>query len=208
MGDLPTLYSLPSRPFEVSGVDYAGPIECLAKCRGNVTHKGYIAMLVCFSTHAAPLEAVEDYSSSVFLYSFHRIMARHRHCADLNSDQGTTFVGADTELTTLFKAVQEISSQVLCDLAADGTRWHFISPGAQHFDGLWEATVKSVKHHLVRVIGDQILTLVELSSLLARIEAILNSCPLVALTPVHFLIGRSFFLVPEPDYTQEKIPLG
>ena len=175
-------------------------------------------MFVCFSTHAVHLEAVEDYSSLAFISAFHRFTARPGHCADLNSDQGTTFVGADAELAALFKAVQDNSSQVFCDLAVDGTHWHFILPGAPHCGGLWEVAVKSVKHHLVRVIGDQILTFVELSTLLAKIEAILNSRPLGVLsddindleilTPAHFLIGRSSFLVPEPDYTQEKIPLG
>ena len=62
-------------------------------------------MFVCFSTHAVHLEAVEDYSSLAFMSAFYRFTARRGHCADLNSDQGTTFVGADTELSALFKAV-------------------------------------------------------------------------------------------------------
>ena len=180
MGDLPTSRTSPSKPFEVAGVDYVGPIKvCLAKCRGNVTLKGYIAVFVCFSTHAVHLEAVEDYSSLAFISAFHRFKARRGHCADLNSNQGTTFVGADTELTSLFEEVQDNSSQVFCDLAADDTCWHFIPPGALHFGGPWETAIKSVKHHLVWVMGDQILTFVELSTLLARIEANLNSRPLV-----------------------------
>ena len=89
---------------------------------------------------------------------------------------------------------------------------------APHIDGLWKATVKFVKHHLVWAIGDQILTFVEPSTLLARTEAILKSRPLGALrddindleilTPADFIISLSYFLVPEPDYTEENIPLG
>ena len=48
MGDLPTSRTSPSRPFEVTGIDYAGSIKGrLAKCRGNVTLEGYIAAFVC-----------------------------------------------------------------------------------------------------------------------------------------------------------------
>ena len=130
MGDLPTSRTSPSRPFEVAGIDYAGP-----KCRGNVTLKDYIAGFVCFSTHAVHLEAVEDYSSLAFISAFHRFTARRGHCAVLNSAQGTSFVGADTELNALLKAVQDNSSQVFCDLAADATHWHSYHQGRHTLAG-------------------------------------------------------------------------
>ena len=219
MGDLPAERGSPSKPFLVSGVDYAGPIKVrLSKCRGPSTLKGYIAVFVCYSTHAVHLEVVEDYSSEAFISAFHRFTARRGHCSELHSDQGTTFVGADTELQKLFADFRDESSKVFHDLTSLGTTWHFISPKAPHFGGLWEAAVKSAKHHLVRVLGEQIPTFVELATLLCRIEAILNSRPLIPLnedvndreilTPAHFLIQRSSFLVPEPDCTEEKIPLG
>ena len=74
-----------------------------------------------------------------------------------------------------------------------------------------------MKYHLYRSIGEQILTFIELSTLMCRIEAILNSRPLLPLkddvsdvdflTPAHFLIQRPSFLVPEPDLRNEKIPI-
>ncbi|XP_050339435.1 uncharacterized protein LOC126765740 [Bactrocera neohumeralis] len=58
------------------------------------------------------------------------------------------------------------------------------------------------KHHVVRVIGNALLTAEELSTLLAEVEAILNSRPLTplsqdpidgeALTPAHLLIRMSY----------------
>ena len=89
-----------------------------------------------------------------------------------------------------------------------GTRWHFIPPGAPHQGGLWEAAVKAAKHHLKRVIGDSTLTYKELSTLITQVEACLNSRPinamssdpqdLTSLTPGYFLIGASLTAVPEP----------
>ena len=62
------------------------------------------------------------------------------------------------------------------------------------------------------------LTFSELTTLLCKIEACLNSRPLAplsddttdlsSLTPAHFLIQRDSFLVPESDLTDECVPIG
>ena len=37
-------------------------------------------------------------------------------------------------------------------LESEQVQWHFIPPASPHFGGIWEAGVKSIKHHLRRVI--------------------------------------------------------
>lgn len=79
---------------------------------------------------------------------------------------------------------------------------------------MWEAGVKSTKYHLKRITKDAKLTFEELSTLLAQIEACLNSRPLTpitsdpndmtALTPGHFLIGDS--LLAPPDHSNSIQP--
>ena len=59
-------------------------------------------------------------------------------------------------------------------LVDEGTSWVFNPPGSPHFGGLWEAAVKSVKHHLRRVLGNHKLTFEELYTLIKQIEACLN----------------------------------
>lgn len=64
-----------------------------------------------------------------------------------------------------------------------------------------------MKHHLDRVMGNNLLTLEEMLTLIVQIEGILNSRPImplsddpndfVALTPAHFLIGESLVSIPE-----------
>ncbi len=71
--------------------------------------------------------------------------------------------------------------------------------------------MKSVKRHLFRAVPSRVFSRSELSSLLIQIEGCMNSRPLVplsadsgcyeALTPAHFLIGRS--LVARPI---DKVP--
>jgi len=93
------------------------------------------------------------------------------------SDNGTTFVGANKDLTTAYRAALR-DSNFLSKTASDNKSWHFLPPSAPHFGGLWEAGVRSVKHHLRRVLGDKTLTYEEFSTILCQVEACLNSRPL------------------------------
>lgn len=80
------------------------------------------------------------------------ICARHGIPTSVYSDNGTTFVGADRELQSAFRASVR-DPNFLNRTASDQVSWHFLPPSAPHFGGLWEAGVRSVKHHLKRVIG-------------------------------------------------------
>ncbi|XP_060855348.1 uncharacterized protein LOC132933028 [Metopolophium dirhodum] len=88
-------------------------------------------------------------------------------------------------------------------------KWHFNPPGSPHFGGIWEAAVKSAKTHLKKVIGAQVYTTEEFTTLITRIEGVLNSRPVLplssdpndlgVLTPSHFLIGQPLLALPEKD---------
>ncbi|XP_008551818.1 uncharacterized protein LOC103574199 [Microplitis demolitor] len=118
-------------------------------------------------------------------------------------------------MSELLTAATEESTVLTNSLANSGTKWHFNPPAAPHFGGQWEAGVESVKHHLRRVIGEQLLTFEEMTTLLTQIEAILNTRPLceitedpddlTMLTPGHFLIVEAPYLLPEPMLEGEQI---
>ncbi|KAJ8717531.1 hypothetical protein PYW08_005930 [Mythimna loreyi] len=103
-----------------------------------------------------------------------------------------------------------VASDIADWLATNGTTWHFIPPRSPNLVGLWEAGVKSTKHHLKRVIGNSTLTFEEMTTLLCQIEACLNSRPIAQISsspedsypliPGHFLVGEPLVLVPDTNY--------
>ncbi|XP_011883694.1 PREDICTED: uncharacterized protein LOC105570854 [Vollenhovia emeryi] len=210
MGDLPASRVSPSsRSFSHCGVDYVGPVHIRASAgRGITSRKAYIALFVCLATRAIHLELVGGYSTPAFLSAFNRFCSRRSLPQAMYSDNGTTFTGADAELRLAYRnAIRD--PNFLNRTACDSVEWNFIPPSSPHFGGLWEAGVRSVKHHLRRVLGNHTLTYEEFSTLLIQIEACLNSRPIAplsdsfddyqCLTPGHFLVGSSLTVPPEPS---------
>ncbi|XP_063626381.1 uncharacterized protein LOC134797975 [Cydia splendana] len=214
MGNLPVVRVKPSRPFLISGVDFAGPITCrMSKGRGAKTYKAYIALFVCMSTKAIHLELVSDMTTEAFIAAFKRFVSRRGHCKELWSDHGTTFVAAEKELLKMWQQGRnEIPEDLLKSLDDRGTRWRYIPPGAPNFGGLWEAGVKSTKYHLKRIMQDATLTFEEFYTVLSQVEACLNSRPLAPLgddldylTPGHFLVGEPLICLPDRSNEQSNI---
>ncbi|XP_078051910.1 uncharacterized protein LOC144478064, partial [Augochlora pura] len=147
---------------------------------------------------AIHIELVHDYTTSSFLAALDRFIARRGVPSCLFSDNGTNFVGADRELKENFKATCH-SKELQEKCSQTGMLWKFNPPSAPHFGGMQEAGVKSVKHHLKRIIGEFTPTGEELQTMLCKIEASLNSRPIAPLsdnsddyaplTPGHFLTG-------------------
>lgn len=222
MGNLPEhRVNPPKRAFTATGIDFTGAIELKSsRYRGHTAYKGYIAIFICLATKAIHLEAVTGMSTTHFLWAFQRFMGRRGISRDIYSDCGTNFVGAEKILRKQCEQfIHDMKIDVLPVLAINDIRWHFNPPHSPNFGGLWEANVKSVKHHLKRITDGNRLTYEELATLLTRIEACLNSrplCPLsadpedlTALTPGHFLIGDSLLSPPEPVSANEyHIPMG
>lgn len=140
--------------------------------------------------------------------AFNRFVARRGLPNNVYSDNGSNFIGANNETTKLFRKLL-LDKAIPDNLANKKIQWHFIPPRAPHFGGLWEAGIKSAKAILKRTVGNVNLTYEEFSTILAQIEACLNSRPLVpftddiedftALTPGHFLIGCELIAPPSEN---------
>ncbi|XP_072401038.1 uncharacterized protein [Diabrotica undecimpunctata] len=213
MGNLPKERLNLSSPFSYTGVDYAGPFNIKThKGRGGSIIKGYISLFICFTTKAVHMELVSSLSANEFLLALRRFVARRGKPIKIFSDNGTNFVGAFKELGT-FLSNNELTLQKA--YTQEAISWHFNPPYSPHMGGIWEAGVKSCKHHLKRVLQNTHFTFEEFNTMLNQIEAILNSrplCPLSSdpsdytpLTPAHFLIGRPLVACPDRNITEERV---
>ncbi|XP_059056144.1 uncharacterized protein LOC131850012 [Achroia grisella] len=217
MADLPPQRVTPTRPFLHSGVDFAGPVDLrISKGRGCKTSKGYLCIFICMATKAIHIEIVSSLESVDFIAAFKRFTARRGHCRHMWSDNATNFIAGNKELRALLKEqLRAVNGEILDMLARDGTEWHNIPPNAPHFGGIWEASVRSIKFHLKRILGNTTLTYEEMATVTAQVEACLNSRPispisddindLQPLTPGHFLIGVPPIIVPERSYITDNI---
>lgn len=162
---------------------------------------------VCFAVKAVHLELVTDLTKEAYLAALNTFISRREKPTHIYSDNGTNFVGASNVITGFLVRNQNQNS--ISDNASEqGITFHFIPLYSPHFGGLWASTVKSIKHHLKRILDLTHLTYEEMYIVLCQIEGILNSRPLTslpsdssdltALTSFHFLIGRSSAVLPHP----------
>lgn len=218
MGNLPAARVNVAQPFLITGIDFAGPFN-LTRERGRpglraaaqVTDKAWVAVFVCLATRAIHLDFTVGLSVDAFLQTFARFTSRRGSCRELWSDNGTTFVGINKELRRIRK--EWGNEWPHNQLANEGTSWKFITPGAPHQGGMWEAGVKAFKHHLKATIGARKLGPLQFYTVLTQIEACLNSRPIAALsddpsdlsplTPGHFLIGRPILQRPLSENVYE-----
>ncbi|XP_055623539.1 uncharacterized protein LOC129766968 [Toxorhynchites rutilus septentrionalis] len=213
MGQLTAVRITPARAFLNTGVDFCGPLQLKVSVRSKSASpiKGYVAVFVCMATKAVHLELASDLTSESFIAALKRFVARRGLPVNIYCDNGTNFTGAERELRTLLKQFKH--QQQLTAFCAETTiDFHFIPARSPTFGGLWEAAVRSLKHHLRRVVALEIITAEAMQTVLCQIESCLNSRPLTALsedpndlealTPGHFLVGSTLQSIPEPDLAE------
>lgn len=212
MANLPACRVQQAKAFCHTGMDYAGPLHIVPyRRRGVHSMKAYLCLFVCLVTKAVHLELASDLSTESFLNALKRFLSRRGPVAVLYSDNGTNFIGAKSYLDAMY---QLLESEEYKDQFANVTRdnrieMKFYPPLSPHFNGISESNVKSVKNHLKKIVGNQLLTFEEMTTVLSQIEAILNSRPLsvlssdpaepLALTPAHFLVMTPLKSLPSED---------
>ncbi|GFW33971.1 integrase catalytic domain-containing protein [Trichonephila clavipes] len=206
----------PCRAFEKVGIDFAGPIttKCQHTRKAN-NFKSCICLFICMCTKAVHLELVSSLSAAAFLSALRRFVSRRGYPSDIYSDNGTNFVGASVYLKDLFQLLH--NSNVQDYSSSKNIQWHFIPPYAPNFGGVWEASVKLTKQHLLKTLKAAVLNFEELDTILCQIEACINSRPLYplssdpkdlqVLTPGHFLIGCPLLELPDHSLTNQSLSI-
>ena len=192
-------------PFSYTGVDFAGPL--LVKT-GDNDQKSWICLFTCCVVRAIHLNLVPDMTTPTFLRCFKRFAARRGLPRKILSDNGKTFEAASK---TICEVIEHPDVQAY--MSRHGIEWQFNLPKAPWWGGVFERMVRSTKRCLKKMIGHAKLTYDELVTVLAEVEAVVNSRPIAyvstadldeALTPSHLLIGRRVLDLPDHLYPEPE----
>ena len=174
--------------------DYFGPLSVK---RGRGREKRWVCIFTSLTVRAIHLEIAASLDTDAFIMALRRFIARRGKPKDLYCDNGTNFVGANSELKEALKSLD--TGRIHDFLAEKGTEFHFSPPKGQHMNGAVERLVKSVKRSLDVVLRSHCVFEDTLHTFLCEVESILNSRPLThvstdprdpePLTPAHFLLG-------------------
>ena len=172
----------PSRgAFEHCGVDYMGPLE-IKQGRNRLSR--YCCVFTCLASRAVHLEMAYDLSTDSFLMAFRRFLSvRGDTTRVMYSDNGTNFVGANSQLQKGLKRIDQ--RRIVNELAPRRIEWKHAPPLASHQGGIYEAMIRLVRKNMNLIMAlKRLRTLTDegLQTLLKEIEHILNCRPLTELT--------------------------
>ena len=90
--NLPSTRTQGTTPFQVLGVDFAGPIKYQLKAKRE--GKAYLVLFACSLTRAVHLELIRSLETKDFISCFKRFVARRGRPEQVYSDNGATFKAA------------------------------------------------------------------------------------------------------------------
>ena len=207
MANLPALRLAPyTPPFYMTACDYFGPYN--VKISRNKTAKHYGVLFTCLNTRAVHSEMAVDLTTMEFLQVLRRFLAIRGRPAVILSDNGSQFVGAEKELRQM---VSDINGEEVKEFYGEkGMQWKFITPGAPHQNGCAEALVKTGKSALKKAVGSQVLTPLELYTILLEVTNLVNQRPIGRIPndpddgsyicPNDILLGRASSEIPQGPF--------
>ena len=182
-------------PFQVTGVDLAGPLYL------RKGEKAWVVLFTCAVYRCVHLDFVLSLSTEAFLAALHRFVCCRGRPSTLYSDNGSNFTGADRA----FKNLNWSEIQKVC--AVQRIQWIFNPPSAAWWGGWWERLIRTAKDLLKRMLGRGRVDCEGLRTCLSTVESTMNQRPLttvtedaddlIPLTPAMFLRG-----IPGSDFPE------
>ena len=210
MSDLPFERTLESPPFSFCGVDLFGPF--LIKERRSLV-KRWGVMYTCLSSRSTHIESVISLDTNSFILCLRRFICRRGSIRMLRSNNGSNFVGAQSELKELFKNLDhnKIKAFLRDEFDADYVVWERNPPYSSYFGGVWERQIRSARAILngILLTHSEYFNDESFRTILCEVECILNSRPLGVenigdplslkpISPMMLLTGKSKIVLPPP----------
>ena len=179
MSDLPLDRISSATPFSNCAVDVMGPWKI---ARGKATRsnpgetKIWVLVVSCMSSRAVHVELLDGLDTSTMKNALFRFIAVRGTVQRIRSDQGTNFVGAQSE-DKVDVDVDELQES----MKNKGVEWIMNVPYASHMSGAWErknASLRRVLEGTMALMGPRKLTRDEFHTFIVESSAIVNGTPL------------------------------
>ncbi|EGT60120.1 hypothetical protein CAEBREN_32382, partial [Caenorhabditis brenneri] len=200
---LPPIRSQIVAPFAFIGLDYFGPLYYKSsEGKGKI----WVLLVTCIVTRAIHLEIVQNNTTYSFVTSLGRVFARRGVPQTILSDNAPTFKLGYSIINTDIRTLANKSATLTSYLADREIDIKLITPFSPWQGGIYERLVGLVKNMIVKILGPNVLSLLELESLLIESEGILNSRPITpnqqdlvdsaAIRPIDYLIPNTRLVIP------------
>ncbi|XP_078364031.1 uncharacterized protein LOC144648298 [Oculina patagonica] len=160
-----------SRPFEVTGVDFAGPFSY--KVGKKEQGKCYLIIFTCASSRAVHLEVTRTQTADEFKQKLNAFISRRTRPRIIISDNAKVFKTTADWIKTIRK------SEKLQDyLARENIRWQFNLAKSPWWGGFYERLIKEIKKAMQKTLGRSHLSYEAFESVIMDVERNLNNRPL------------------------------
>ncbi|XP_028413680.1 uncharacterized protein LOC114536536 [Dendronephthya gigantea] len=166
---LPQFCTKASKPFQTTGVDFAGPL--VHKVSKNKEGKPSIIIFTCSVTRAVHLKVTKSQTAEEFQDKLNAFIWRKTKPQRIISDNTAVFKATAQWIRKIRK------SKALQDSPAKQT-WQFNLAKSPWWGGMYERIIKEVKKTLYKTLGKTLLTFEQLSAVVMDIEHHLNNRPL------------------------------
>ena len=209
MANLPPERCDPGKaPFSYTGIDCFGAFYVR---QGRSEIKRYGCVFTCLTTRALHIEKLNNMDTDSFLNGLMRFGSRRGWPEKIWSDNGTNFVGGQSELSRALKDIEWKKIHNFC--LRKEVNWSFNPPGASHMGGIWERMIRTIRKVMSAILSQRSrLTDEVLETLFCEVESIVNSRPLTKisddiedsnpLTPNHLLLLKEGPIFPPGRFTE------
>ena len=169
--DMPKFRTEAGKPFETTGIDFAGPLHCKVSKKEQGTC--YILIFTCATTRAVHLEVTNTHSAEEFQRKLNAFITRRTRPRLIISDNAKEFKATASWIQKIQR------SEALQDhLARQQIKWQFNLARSPWWGGMYERLIRDIKKALYKTLGKSTLVFSQLEVVVMDIERQLNNRPL------------------------------
>jgi hypothetical protein len=207
------------KPFEVTGLDCAGPFIVYAK--NGHQKKVWVLILTCTLTRFVHLHVLDNLTSLAVLEAIMVFWASHGPVKQFISDNGTNFVGAAnvvlSEEQQIVQFLKETQQELEAELVEKSyTSWTFLPVQSPWFGAFYERLIQTFKTSILSAIEGKKIDRTEFNIALQGAAHRINCRPLThnpvsaedeeILTPHHLAKNRSGWPLLPSIHSYKKTP--